>query len=520
MEKTNETFVDAPTGRWVLFAAILASSMAFIDSTALNVALPAIQSALGATGTQVLWVANGYNLTLASLILVGGSLGDRFGRRKVYAAGILLFTAASIFCGASPSVRFLVAGRLAQGIGGALMVPGSLALITACFGPERRGRAIGTWSAATTLVMVAGPVLGGLLAQSGLWRLIFFINVPIAAASMTALVLRVPESREPGPPKRLDAAGAVLVTVSLVGLTYGFTSASELGLSNPVVLVSLAAGCLALAGFVFAERRVRDPMLPMEVFRSGTFSGANLLTFLLYGALSAYTLFLSLNVIQAQGYREAVAGLVLLPFIALLAGMSRWTGSLADRIGPKWLLTAGPLVAGAGFFLTGFAGLTDGPRDYWAKFFPAIFLFGVGMGLTVAPLTAAVMSALDTRFAGTASGVNNAVARIAGVLAIAVIGTVALAAFKGAAAEETSRLSLSPAAREEVAVQALRFGDAAVPESVPEELAGEVERSLKRAFVGSFRIVAYLCAALAWLSALAAAVFVGRPAVFPRAGSG
>jgi EmrB/QacA subfamily drug resistance transporter len=512
MENTHESFVDRRTGRWVLFATILASSMAFIDYTALNVALPAIQSTLGATGPQILWVANGYNLMLASLILVGGSLGDRLGRKKVYAGGILLFTTASIFCGASPSIGLLIAGRFAQGIGGAFMVPGSLALITSCFGPDRRGGAIGTWSAATTVVMVAGPVLGGLLAQSGLWRFVFFINVPLAAAALIALIRRVPESSEPGPRKRLDAAGAALITASLVGFTYGFTSASELGFGNPSVALSLATGFIALVGFVVAEKRNRDPMLPLDVFRSRTFSGANILTLFLYGALSAYTLFLSLNVIQVQGYREAVAGLVLLPFVVLLAGMSRWTGRLVDRIGPKWLLTAGPFIVGVGFFFTSFAGLTGGPRDYWGKFFPAIFLFGAGMGLTVAPLTTTVMGALHTRLAGTASGVNNAVARIAGVLAIAILGTVALTVFKGAVADETARLPLPPEAREEVMGQALRFGDASVPGSVPEELAGEVERSLRRAFVDSFRVLMYLCAGLAWLSSLAAVVLVGRSA--------
>ena len=293
---------------------------------------------------------------------------------------------------------------------------------------------------------------------------------------MIALARHVPESREPGPRTRLDVAGAALITASLVGLTYGFTSASELGFGNPSVVLSLASGFLALVGFVVVEKRIRDPMLPLDVFKSRTFSGANLLTLFLYGALSACTLFLSLNVIQVQGYREAVAGLVLLPFVVLLAGMSRWTGRLVDRVGPKWLLTAGPFIVGVGFFLTSFAGLTNGPRDYWEKFFPAIFLFGAGMGLTV---------------------------------------------FKGAVADETARLHLPPAAREEVMGQALRFGGASVPGSVPDELSGEVELSLKRAFVDSFRVLMYLCAGLAWLSALAAVVFAGRPAARagePRAG--
>jgi len=513
MENQNETHGDRKTGRWVLFATILASSMAFIDFTALNVALPAIQSTLSARGSELLWVANGYNLLLASLILVGGSLGDRLGRKKVFAGGIILFTVSSIFCGVSPSVGFLVAGRAVQGIGGALMVPGSLAIITSYFGPDKRGGAIGTWSAATTVVMVAGPVIGGLLAQSGLWRLIFFINVPIAAAALSVLLLRVPESREPGGAQGVDTAGAVLITASLVGLTYGFTSASELGFGDQIVVVSLAAGFGAFAGFIVVEMRSRKPMLPLGFFKSRTFSGANLLTLFLYGALTAYTLFLPLNVIQVQGYRESVAGLVFLPFILLLAGMSRWVGKLADRIGPKPFLIAGPFLAGAGFFLTSFVGLTAGPKAYWKSFFPAIVLFGLGMGITVAPLTTTVMSALSTRFAGTASGVNNAISRIAGVLAIAIMGTVAFTSFSSAVAEQTAKIDLPPAAREEVMRQAPRFGDASVPESVPVDLKGVVELSFKTAFVRAFRLLMYMCSGLAWVSALMAGIFIEKKAV-------
>ena len=510
MENQNETHGDRKTGRWVLFATILASSMAFIDFTALNVALPAIHSTLNARGSELLWVANGYNLLLASLILVGGSLGDRLGRKKVFAGGIILFTVSSIFCGVSPSVGFLVAGRAVQGIGGALMVPGSLAIITSYFGPDKRGGAIGTWSAATTVVMVAGPVIGGLLAQSGLWRLIFFINVPIAAAALSVLLLRVPESREPGGAQGVDTAGAVLITASLVGLTYGFTSASELGFGDRIVVVSLAAGFGAFAGFIVVEMRSRKPMLPLGFFKSRTFSGANLLTLFLYGALAAYTLFLPLNVIQVQGYRESVAGLVFLPFILLLAGMSRWAGKLADRIGPKPFLIAGPFLVGAGFYLTSFVGLTAGPKAYWKSFFPAIVLFGLGMGITVAPLTTTVMSALSTRFAGTASGVNNAISRIAGVLAIAIMGTVAFTSFSSAVEEQTAMIDLPPAAREEVMRQAPRFGDASVPESVPVDLKGEVELSFKTAFLRAFRLQMYMCSGLAWVGALMAGVFIEK----------
>jgi len=510
MEQRNDTWVDKRTGWWVLCATILASSMAFIDFSALNVALPAIQSSLGARGSELLWVVNGYNLMLASLILVGGSLGDRFGRKKVFTGGILLFTLSSVFCGLSPSITALIAGRVVQGIGGSLMIPGSLALITASFGPDRRGRAIGTWSAVTTIMMVAGPVIGGFLAQYSLWRLVFFINVPLSAVALIALFLYVPESRDTGVSQRIDIIGASLATVSLVGLAYGFTAASELGFKNPRIILSLGVGFFALVGFIVAEKRSADPMVPLRLFRSPTFSGANLLTLFLYGALAAYTLFLSLNIIQVQGYRESIAGLVLLPFIFLLAGLSRFAGRLVDRIGPRLLLVAGPFLVGIGFFLTAFAGLTEGPQDYWRSFFPAILFFGAGMGLTVAPLTTTVMSAHSARFAGTASGINNAISRIAGVLAIAILGSIALIGYRNAVAAQTAGIDLPQPVRAELMDQALKFGAASVPGSVPEELTGEVDRSIRTAFVSTFAVLMYICSGLAWLSALVAGILVRR----------
>ncbi len=496
------------TGRWVLFATVLASSMAFINQSTLNVALPALQSALGASGSELLWIINGYNLMIASFLLVGGTLGDRFGRKKILCAGIVVFTAASLACGLSFTTAFLIGARVVQGIGGALMVPGSLAIITATFPPDRRGRAIGTWSAATTITTVAGPLIGGVLAEKGLWRFVFFINVPIAIAALAALILHVPESIGEGASQKIDFTGAGLATLSLVGIAFGFTSAPEYGFSDPRVLFSLIAGGVLLAAFVFVEKKSSHPMLSLAIFRSRSFSGANLLTFFLYGALAAYSLFLSLNIIQIQGYRETLAGAVFIPFVLLLAGMSRWSGKLVDKRGPRIPLVAGPSIVGAGFLITGFAGLTGGPADYWTTFLPGIVVFGVGMGLTVAPLTTTVMSSVTEKLAGTASGINNAASRVAGVLAIAIMGSIALISFNNSALDRISDMELPSGVRYELEKEVSKFGDAGVPESVPAEFFPEIDRSLKYAFVDTFRLLMYICAAMAWISAGLAALLV------------
>src|SRR6266540_499832 len=301
-------------GGWVLIATILASSMAFIDGSALNVALPALQADLHATGAQLLWIVNAYLLMLAALILVGGSLGDRLGRKKVFMAGIGLFMLASLACGLAPTVELLIGARVIQGIGGALMIPGSLAIIGASFGAEQRGRAIGTWSAATTLVTIAGPVLGGFLAGAGLWRGVFLINLPLGIAALLVLYFKVSESRDETVDRAIDYLGAILVALGLAGLTYGFISAPTRGFDDIQSAGALVVGVGALAAFVVVESRTPHPMLPLRLFRSRTFSGTNLLTLFLYGALSVGIFFLSLNLVQVQGYSQSLAGLAFTPF--------------------------------------------------------------------------------------------------------------------------------------------------------------------------------------------------------------
>jgi len=504
--------VSEGTGRWVLVATILASSMAFIDGTALNVALPAIQADLNATGRDLLWIVNAYLLMLASLLLVGGALGDRFGRRRVFSLGIALFTAASVACGLAPSPGFLIGARAVQGVGGALMVPGSLSIITATFPTNRRGAAIGTWSAFTTITTVIGPALGGLLADIGLWRGVFFINAPLGVFALWATLNHVPETRDETLRGPLDIAGAVLIVAGLAGLTYAFTTAGDLSLQNaitdPLVVGALVLGVLALVAALFVESRAPNALMPPRLFASRTFAGANLLTFFLYAALNAVSVFLPLNLVQAQGYREAIAGLTFLPFTLMLAALSRWAGGLVERVGPRLPLTVGPLICTVALFLMGLPGLTGGPADYWRTYFPAILVLGIGMGVTVAPLTTTVMSALDGRHAGTASGINNAISRIGGVLAIAIFGAIMLLVFQSALAGRLAPLDLPEGVQAAMMERAGDLGNTRPPDGLPAAVTAQVGTAVNGAFVSAYRVVAFVSAGMALLSALLAYLLI------------
>lgn len=500
--------VAGSAGPWVLFSTIFASSMAFIDGTALNVALPAVQAGLHASGVQLLWVVNAYLLMLAALIPVGGSLGDLFGRRKIFAIGILLFMLASLVCGLAPNADFLVWARAVQGVGSSLMIPGSLAIISSFFGPERRGRAIGTWSAATTIVTVVGPVLGGVLSSAGLWRGVFLINIPLGIAALIPLFLRVPESRNDQGDGRIDFPGAALLIVALTGLTYGFISAPDDGFGDPRVITALAVGVAALAGFIVVEARSSHPMIPLVLFTSRTFSGTNLLTLTLYGALSVGMFFLSLDLVQAQGYSMAVAGFAFTPFALVLTALSRWAGGLVDRSGPRLPLVIGPAIAGLAFLTMAWSGLTPGPSRYWVSFFPGVVLLGVGMGITVAPLTTAVMGSVASHLSGTASGINNAVSRTAGALAIAIVGALSLVLFAHGLDARASAAGFSAPVRQALSVEAGRLGAAAVPPVAPPQQAAAVQAAIRLAFVDTFKVVMLVCAVLAWVGAALAGLFV------------
>ena len=496
-------------GPWVLAATILGSSMAFIDGSVVNVVLPILQEELSATVVQMQWVVEAYALLLAALMLVGGSLGDRFGRRRVFAVGVALFALASAWCGMASTAGQLIVARGAQGVGGALLVPGSLAIISASFSDERRGRAIGTWSGFTAMTTSIGPVLGGWLVDNLSWRWVFFINIPLAAIVLLILWARVPESRNDDHVVQLDWPGAILVTVGLGTLVYGLIESANLGLGHPLVLGSVATGVLALAAFVFVEARSRAPMMPLTLFGSRTFSGANIVTLLLYSALGGALFFLPFNLIQVQGYSATQAGGAFLPLILVIFLLSRWAGGLVPRYGARAPLIVGPLLAAMGYLLLAAPGIGG---SYWATFFPAVLVLGLGMAISVAPLTTAVMSSVEVKHAGIASGVNNAASRAAGLLAVAVLGVVILGSFGRALDARVAGLDLPGEVGQALEAQRVRLAAAAVPEGLSAEVRAAVEQAIAESFVAGFRLVMIIATALALLRALAAAVFIREPA--------
>jgi EmrB/QacA subfamily drug resistance transporter len=493
---------------WVLAATILGSSMAFIDGSVVNVALPAIQADLKMSLRAAQWVVNAYVLMLGALIMVGGSAGDCFGRRRLFTLGVGVFAAASVACGLAPNTIALIATRAVQGVGGALLVPSSLAIISAVFPASERGRAIGTWAGFSALTTALGPVLGGWLVDALSWRAIFLINVPIAAATLGLALRHVPESRDPSDDAEVDWRGAFLVTLGLVGLAYGLSAASELGWVHPAVLGALVAGTLVLAFFVWAEARAPSPMVPLELFRSSAFSGANAMTLLLYFALGGALFFLPFNLIRVQGYTAALAGATFLPLPLIMGGLSRWSGGLINRYGARMPLTIGPVIAAAGFALLAVPGVGG---SYWTTFFPAMAVLGLGMTISVAPLTTTVMGAVEDRHAGTASGINNAVSRIAGMLAVALLGAVAVGVFRAALDTRLTALQMPPELRRVMDAEAPKLTEAAVPSLATGQQRQLLMQALDQSFVRSFRVAMLVAAGLALASALCAILAIRPP---------
>ncbi len=512
-KQSPEITLSSTAGKWILSSTILASSMAFIDSTALNVILPSLQKDLGAEGTDIFWILNSYLLMLAALILVGGSLGDKLGRKKVFMIGIVIFILSSIACGLSPTVEFLIIARGIQGIGGALMIPGSLSIISSTFHHKEKGKAIGSWSAATTLVTVGGPILGGALGDAGLWRGIFFINLPLGIASLCVLHFKVPESSDNSTDRSIDYAGGIAVVVGLALLTFGFLEIPELGWQDWRVIVSLILGILALVIFIRIELRIANPMIPLHLFNNRTFTGSNLLTFFLYGALTVVMLFVSLNMIQIQGYKQVQAGMTFIPFTILMATLARRVGGLVDTYGPKWLLVIGPFITGVGFLWFAQIGLTAGFEDFWTTFLPGIVIFGLGMSLTVVPLTTTVMGSVKDRYAGTASGVNNSMTRTSGVFANAMIGALAVVLFSNFLKEPLMSLNLSDSVSTAVLEQSANLGEAQVPEIVPEGSQVQVKELFRQSFISMFDQITYIGTGLAWISAIFAFFLIDNKAV-------
>ncbi|MCM3870467.1 MAG: MFS transporter [Pyrinomonadaceae bacterium] len=488
---------------WILAATILASSMAFIDGTVVNVALPALQKNLQATAIGMQWVVEAYALFLAALLLVGGSLGDHYGRRRVFLMGVSLFALASIWCGLAPNIEQLIAARAVQGVGGALLIPGSLAIISASFPPEKRGRAIGTWSGFSAITMAIGPVMGGWLIEHVSWRAVFFLNLPLAVTVIFISLRHVPESSDRNQTGSIDWLGALLATLGLAGLTYGLIESSRLSFFEPLVIFAIVGALVSLVGFAFLEGRVKSPMLPLKLFRSRNFTAANLLTLLLYFSLSGFFFFLTLNFIQVQGFSATAAGAAMLPFILIMFSLSRWSGGLIERFGPRLPLSVGPLVAAAGFLLFVLPGTQS---SYWSGFLPGIIVLGLGMATSVAPLTTTIMSSVDAEQAGVASGINNAVSRVAGLLAVAILGVIMLQIFSRELDRRLRNLEFPEATRTALNEQRFKLAGLDVNESlvlggVPAESESSrdsMRQVVKLSFVSAFRVVMLICAAMAF----------------------
>ena len=409
-------------GRWVVAATVLGSGMAALDATVVGIALPAMGRDFHATVASIQWVVDAYTLTLAGLLLLGGTLGDSYGRRRVFAIGIVWFAAASLLCGLAPTVGVLIAARALQGVGGALLTPGSLAILQASFAAQDRSAAIGAWSGLGGVAVAIGPFIGGWLISAVSWRLVFFINLPVAALVLAITRRHVPESRSPGPVARLDVRGAACISGALAGITYGLIGASSSGWASVPVLVPLAVGLVLLGAFVLTEDREPAPMLPLGVFASRQFSAANAVTFVVYAALGG-VLFLVPTVLQeVHGYSPLESGTALLPVTVIMLLLSSRSGALAARIGPRLQMSVGPVVIGAGLALFT---MISGPGTYLTIVLPASLVFGLGLAINVAPLTATAMAAAPAGHSGIASAVNNDVARAAGLIAVAVLPVLA-----------------------------------------------------------------------------------------------
>jgi EmrB/QacA subfamily drug resistance transporter len=478
--------------------------MAFIDGTVVNVALPALQTSLNATALDMQWVVEAYSLLLSALLLIGGSLGDHYGRRRIFVVGVVLFALASAACGFAADIRQLIAARAFQGLGAALLVPGSLAIISSSFAEDERGRAIGTWSGFSAITASIGPVIGGWLIEHVSWRAVFSINLPIALVVILISLRHVAETSDKEN-TRIDWLGAVLAALGLGALVYGLIESSRSGFADRAVIGVLISAAALLTVFLLVEARLSQPMLPLALFRSRTFTGANLLTFFLYAALGGTLFFLPLNLIQVQHYPATAAGAALLPFILIISFLSRWSGGLVVTCGPKLPLVVGPLIAAVGFALFMLPGVGG---SYWTKFFPPIVFLGLGMAVSVAPLTTTVMNSVAQSRVGTASGVNNAVARSAGLLAIAVLGIVMLHVFNHALDRRLAELKLPPSVSQSLQSERVKLAAASLPENEDPGTRQLIRGAIDESFVSGFRAIMAIGGLLALASAAAALTLI------------
>jgi EmrB/QacA subfamily drug resistance transporter len=498
---------------WVLVAAVLGSTLAYIDESVVNVALPKLESDLHTTLAAMQWVINAYTLSMSALLLIGGATADQFGRRRVFLIGVVLFAAASLVCALAPEVRTLIGARTLQGAGAALLVPCALALIGAAYDEKERGAAIGIWSGASAIAAGVAPLLGGTLVDHASWRTIFLINPLLALPTLWITLRHVPESRDSQAGTTVDWRGALLVCAGLGALVYALIAAAARGWTDSHVIGGLAAGTLGLGAFLLTEHRSRAPMMPLELFRARTFSGINLLTLLLYGALGGAFFFLPFLLIQGRGYSATATGAVYLPFTLVLGLLSRWSGGLVDRFGARRPLIIGPALTAAGFAL-----LSSREAPY-----PLVLLsmtvLGFGMAITVAPLTTTVLNAVPAHRTGVASGVNNAVASVGSLLMIALLGTVALGVFDRSLERHLAEARASPALAQAVESARGGFVIPAMPASLPLEQQQRARAVIAISLEDTVALVLWIACALAMLSAFTAALTIAGPPPLRAAGT-
>ena len=495
------------TGYWVLFASILAASMAFVASSSLNVALPAIQVELGARGADLIWIPNAYIMVQASLIVVTGSMGDHYGRKRICTVGILLFGLASIVCSAATTTGVIIAGRLAQGVGSSMIVPNSLAIVSAHFSRKGQGWAIGLWSGFTVLMAGLAPFFAGVVTDLGMWRLVFLIHIPLGILAALALLKYVPESFDKSKnksPQRMSLLGALLVIMGLGGVTFGFIESSTFGFSSPVIIIAIVAGLVAMAVFLAGERESRYSILPLWLFRSRTFSASNFISLVFHGVIQPALLYLPLNLIQVQGYSATFTGLSIIPLILVATLGSALVGPLLDRRGPRVPMVIGLVITAVGFFFFANVGVTGGESEYLSTFFLPVVLFGFGFGLTFAPLTMAAMASAPETNAGIASGVNHTVTRVGQVLVVGVLGGLAISWFGQLLMSNAYIQSLPAEAQTHLAAESGNLAETGIPAWLTAEEQARVDEVIHESFAATFSILMLIGGAACLVSAVVA----------------
>lgn len=498
--------LSTTVGKLILLATIIASGMGFLDGSVVNIAVPAIQSGLKANISDIQWIINGYTLMLSTLILISGSLGDKFGVKRIFTIGIVLFTVSSLLCGFSQGILELIIFRMVQGIGAAMMVPGSLSIITTSFDSREHGKVIGLWSGISGGVAALGPLLGGYLVQGFGWPSIFFINVPLGIIALIITVKYIPLTKF-NQGFKIDFWGAIFIFLAFLGITYGLIQQPINGWGDSLVMFSIIFGIGFFGVFLFWEKLSKNPLIPFGIFKNPLVSGSNIATLFLYGALSAVLFFMILNFEQIQHYAPIFAGLGLLPTILIITFLSGPAGSLADRIGPRLPMIAGPAIVAIGMATFTFAGRN---ANYFLFFLPGLVLFGLGMAIVIAPLTKSALS-VEPKYSGSASGVNNAVARVAGLLTVALLGAIVVTTFGTKLSSNISNTSLNNGEKQQIMIQKNDLGGITMPRNFGPGVRIEAQNAVEDSFVYGFRIAMGICAFLALIAAIVSYFTIKNP---------